>query len=219
VLTGDVNADLSPVGNTYFGTATLELRPLSSLSLGLGPTFESTRLHTGWVGAFPDASATATYGTRYVYADLHQTTVSLDLRLDWTFTPRLSLQLFVQPFLSNGRYRRFKELARSRSFDFDVYGREVGSISRSGGTYEVDPSGGGGVFSFSDPDFSAKSLRGNAVLRWEYLPGSVLYLVWTQTRLRDDGGERLLLGRDLRRTFSGEAENIIMGKLSYWWSP
>jgi hypothetical protein len=219
VTTGDVYADGSPSSSTYHGNVSLEIRPMSSLSVSAGPTLERSRSQTGWIGAFDDPEATATYGSRYVFADLALTTVSMDLRLNWTFAPTLSLQLFAQPFVSVGRYRHFKELARPRSLAFSEYGRAQGTVSRGDGQILVDPTGSasGATFSFDDPDFSVKSLRGNAVLRWEYLPGSVLYVVWTQLRARDDDGEPLTLGRALRGVANERAENIFMVKLSYWW--
>ena len=131
-----------------------------------------------FVRAVSDALATNTYGRRYVFADLHQTTLSMDTRVEWTFTPVLSLQVYAQPFVSAGDYSEFKEFAAPRTYDFDVYGRDRGTISREASTalYTVDPDGAGAApaFTFGDPDFNVRNLRGNAVLRWEYRPGSAL---------------------------------------------
>lgn len=90
------------------------------------------------------------------------------------YTPRLSLQLWAQPFLATGDYGRFKELSQPRTRDWDVYGEAAGTIAEADGAYTVDPDGSGPAqpFSFGTPDFNVRSLRGNAVLRWAYRPGS-----------------------------------------------
>ena len=220
VATGDIYADAGPTGGVYHGNVSLEVRPVSSLSVSLGPTVELTRSKAGWIGAFEDSAANLTHGSRYVFANLAQTTVSLDLRVNWTFTPNLSLQLFVQPFTSAGRYRHFKELARPESYAFNEYGRDQGSVTRADGHVSINPTDlpSGSTLDFDDPDFSVKSLRGNAVLRWEYLPGSVLYVIWTQMRARDDGREPMTVDRALDGMVNEHPENIFMVKLSYWWN-
>ena len=75
-----------------------------------------------WVANVQDEWMTETYGTRYVFAELDQKTVSCSIRLNWSLNPKLSLQAYIQPFIAVGAYNRFKELARPRSFDFNVYG-------------------------------------------------------------------------------------------------
>ena len=88
-------------------------------------------------------------------------------------------------------------------------------------SYEVDPDGPGpaDVLTFGKPDFNFKSLRGNAVLRWEYMAGSTLYFVWTQSRsdFEDDGDFNF--GASMGRMLQAPAENIFMVKLTYWWNP
>ena len=144
----------------------------------------------------------------------------MNIRLNWTFTPQLSLQLFVQPLISAGTYRQFREVGRPRSYDFNTYGTGASTISESGGTFTVDPDGPGPAspFTFSDPDFNLKSFRGNAVLRWEYLPGSTLYLVWTQTRYQSDVLGDFQFNRSVRELVDIRPDNIFMIKLSYWWN-
>jgi hypothetical protein len=142
------------------------------------------------------------------------------LRLNWTFTPKLTLQLYLQPFLAVGQYNEFKELARPRSFDYNIYGEGSSTISFSDDNYYVDPDGPGPApeFSFSNPDFNYKSLRGTIVLRWEYTPGSRLYFVWTQNRADFANPGNFNLGRDLGDLFSAPGDNIFMIKISYRWN-
>jgi len=136
-----------------------------------------------WVGAFSDSTAEATYSKRYVFAKLDYTELGASLRMNWTFTPRLSAQAFVQPLFSAGRYRQFKQLAEPNTYDFELFPEQ--DVQYTDGVYTVDPDGSGpaAAFFFGNPDFNLRSLRGNFVLRWEYLPGSSLYFVWTHGRM------------------------------------
>jgi hypothetical protein len=135
-----------------------------------------------------------------------------------TFTPSLSLQLYLQPLISHGDYEHFKELARPKSYAFNIYSDE--QIIRSNGEFEIDPDASGSAqsFSFDNPDFNYKSLRGNAVLRWEYKPGSTLYLVWTQNRWNDEYEEPFSFRRSGKQLLNTKPDNIFMIKATYWWS-
>jgi len=199
--------------------AMIDVKPSRSISLSFGPGFERNVDFTGWVGAFADPAAASTYGNRYVFALLNQTTLSANIRLNWTFTPELSLQLYVQPLISAAAYRDFRELARPRSYEYAEYGTGGSSITLKDGTYTVVPAGAGSLpFTFADPDFNLKSFRGNAVLRWEYLPGSTLYVVWTQTRSQTDVTGDFQFNHSLGQMLNIRPDNIFMVKLSYWWN-
>ena len=84
--------------------------------------------------------------------------------------------------------------------------------------YEVDPDGQGSAepFTFRNPDFNFKSLRGTVVLRWEVLPGSIFYLVWTQDRVNYLVPGELSFGRDFSNLLDSESNNIFLAKFSYW---
>jgi hypothetical protein len=196
----------------------IEWKPTDNLSLTVSPDYMRDRTIAHWVDAFDDPTATATYGRRYIFAELNQTTLAASIRLNWTFTPQLSLQLYAQPLISSGDYYDFKELARPRSYDFNIYNQEQSTFD--GKNYIIDPDGFGPADSlkFENPDFNFKSLRGNAVLRWEYMPGSTLYLVWTQSRSdREQIGE-FQFNRSFRRLWDADVDNIFMIKVAYWFS-
>jgi hypothetical protein len=194
------------------------VRPAPNVALSVEPGLFVNRTPTQWIGAYADSTAAATYATRYVFAALHQTEFSGGLRLDWTFTPKLSLQLYAQPLVSAGDYGAFRALAAPRTYDFDVY---ADSAHYDPGTQTIYPNGraAGDSIVLYNPDFTARSLRGNAVLRWEYLPGSTLYLVWTQSREAFDDSGAVAFGPAMRELLRTPAENIFMVKVSYWWSP
>lgn len=185
-----------------------------------GPVISRASLARQYVTAVRDSLAVNTYGHRYVFAGLSQTTVSLETRLDWTFAPTLSLQLYAQPFVASGNYRNFGELPAARARTFAVYGRDAGIIAleNTAGAYQVDPDGAGAAapFLLANPDFTSRSLQGNAVLRWEWRPGSELYLVWQQLRSGFVPEGQFDLGRDTGALFRAPATNVFVVKTTYW---
>ncbi|UCC72303.1 MAG: carbohydrate binding family 9 domain-containing protein [Gemmatimonadota bacterium] len=196
----------------------ITFRPASNVSISLGPTFEHSESSAQYVTAVDDAIATAFYGRRYVFADLEMKSISMNTRLNVTFTPTLTLELFAQPLISSARYTNFKEFDAPRRLAKSVYGEDVGTISREGRSYTVDPDGSGPAesFTFDDPDFNFRSLRGNAVLRWEFHPGSTLYLVWTQSRSDTAPVGDMDFDRDVDALFDAHADNIFLLKVNYW---
>jgi hypothetical protein len=204
-------------GVEWYGGISLRWKPRSNIEFSFGPGYSYCYDVAQWVRRVDDPLMSDTYGTRYVFGEIVQKTVSSEIRLNWTFTPRLSLQLYFQPFIAVGKYDHFKELARPRSYDFNEFGQDGSTISYDGEDYTVDPDGGGPAeaFNFSNPDFNYKSLRGTAVLRWEYRPGSVLYFVWTQNRSDEEYPGDFRFGRDFKRVFTAPGENIFLVKFTY----
>ncbi len=213
-------------GEQYQSEIDLQIKPSPNILLTVGPSLSRNITQAQWVGSYVDPTATQTFGSRYIFADLSQTTLSANIRLNWTFTPQLSLQLFAQPLISSGAYRNFKQFLEPGTFNFRVYGKDGSTIKeqRDGSgvasTFEVDADGAGPSqpYSFSNPDFNFKSLRGNAVLRWEYRPGSTLYLVWTQSRSDSEMLGDFEFNRSMDRLWSARPDNIFMVKFTYWWS-
>ncbi len=211
----------SDVGESgTFSGVTLSLKPVPSMTISLGPQLHLSHNPAQYVSSVTDATATDTYGGRYIFSDLDQTRVSMTTRVNWVMTPRVSLQLYAQPLLATGDYVSFKELARPRTFDFRYYGGPGTSLAYDAAQrrYSVDPDGLGpaGAFDIGDPDFNFKSLRLNTVFRWEWRLGSTLYVVWTQQRedLRNPG--HFSFGRDAHALFSAPADDILLVKLAYW---
>jgi hypothetical protein len=195
-------------------------RPSTSLHLTLQPSFSRTHAIGQFVTRVADPTATDTYGARYVFATLEQKQLAMVSRVDWTFTPTLSLQLFAQPLLASGDFQDYKEFARPRNFKFKIYGKDAGTITRdnSTGIYTVDPDGGGIApsFTFRDRDFNQRSLRGNAVLRWEYRPGSALFFVWQQSRFNSLNTGEFDFSRDFDGLWNAQPENVFVIKGTWW---
>ncbi len=206
----------------------LTIRPTSSVHVTVSPDVSLYHNTIQFVRGATDPLATSTYGRRYVFGNLFQTTLSATTRVDWTLTPLLSFQLYAQPFASAGRFRSFKELLTPATQNYIVYGQDNGSTitpvpdPTTGNTlsYTVDPDGPGIApsFSLNNPDFRTHSLRGNAVVRWEYRPGSALFFVWQQHRsdfLPFEGDFRT--GRETRMIF-GRPSNVFLVKATYWFA-
>ncbi|MCH2449749.1 MAG: carbohydrate binding family 9 domain-containing protein [Gracilimonas sp.] len=192
--------------------------PVPSVQISVYPEYVYQKDTDQYVTTAADPNATQTYGRRYVFADIKQHTLMTSIRLNWTFSTTMSLQTYVRPFISTGDYSKFKEFAEPGTYNFDVYGTDKGSISKSNGEYTVSPDNNGNSpdIRFSDPDFNFRSVQGNAVFRWEYMPGSTLYFVWQQQRSDFAGVGSFDIGRDLDGLFSAKPTNVFLVKVSYW---
>jgi hypothetical protein len=196
-------------------------RPASNVSVSLAPSYSYGESRAQYVTKVGDPTATAFYGVRYVFSDLYRRDLAMETRLNITFTPTLTLELYAQPFVSGAQYGHLKEYAAPRALDKLIYGQDIGTLTVRGTdprVFVVDPDGGGPAASFevTDPSFTLRSLRGNVVLRWEYRPGSTLFLVWTQDRSSELSDGLVDLGRDVSAVFSGAGRNIFLVKLNYW---
>ncbi|MGB3542633.1 DUF5916 domain-containing protein [Rubrivirga sp.] len=214
-------ANRNELGSWFHGIeAGVEIRPSSSLSIRVGPGLNRSHTEQQYVGAFDAPDLDATFGQRYVFGVIDQTTLSIDTRVNWTFTPTLSLQTFVRPFVSRGDYSAFRQLTEARQFELPLYGDGFGSVeqltSEDGDLSYRVTGADGGTAEFSDPNFTVRALQGNAVLRWEYRPGSSVFAVWQQQRSGSAPDGAFSFDRDVRGLFSDEVTNLFLIKLSYW---
>jgi hypothetical protein len=202
----------------------LTIKPSARLLVSLQPSYWRSVSATQFVTSLSDPTAADFAGTRYVFGKLDQRNLSMNTRINATFTPTLTLEMFAQPFLASGGYSEFKEFSAPRARQFRVYGRDVGTISDTAGTngvvrrYGVDPDGAGPAqaFAIDNPDFTLHSLRGTAVLRWEYRPGSTLFFVWTQQRAGQDPYRALEVSRDGGALFRDRPTNVFLIKGTFW---
>jgi hypothetical protein len=197
-----------------------DMRPTSTIHISFGPSYSGSRKSSQYITALTDPNATATYGKRYVFANLDQNTLSLDTRIEWTLTRTLSLQTYIQPFVASGRYTAIKEFARPGTFAFAVYGRDQGTEQYDAGTrlYTIDPDAAGPspAFQLPNPNFNLRSLHGNAVLRWEYRPGSTIFLVWQQERSGFVPTGQFDAAHDVGDIFRTVPTNVLLIKAAYW---
>ena len=176
----------------------LTVRPGPQWQLSIQPSYEREIDTQQYVAAL-SGGRPATFGRRYIFANIDRSTYSAEVRLNYTFKPDLNLDFYAEPFAASGRYNRFGELAAARS-------RLL---------LPVDPTG----TTFTDRDFNVRSFRSNLVLRWEWRPGSTLYLVWQQDRETEENLlTRASLG-DMFRSFNAGGDNFFAIKASWWFSP
>jgi hypothetical protein len=194
----------------------VEYRPAGNIYISISPGYSKNIDNSQYINTFTDSYATETFGKRYVFGELDQNTLLAIIRLNWTFTPNLSLQFYAQPLISTGKYAKYKELAKPGTYDFNVYGEGNSSYNKE--THIADPDGSGPAepIDLGENDFKFVSLRGNAVLRWEYLPGSVIYFVWTQTRSESYTNPEFQLNKVITNLTDLRPDNIFLIKVTYW---
>lgn len=174
----------------------LRIRLASNIEVSFGPSYNYGVQDAQWVDLVEE-NIDGHIEKHYVYGELERRTLDFTTRANISFTPTLSLQFYVQPFVTIGDYANFKELVEPKSYQFKLYALN------------------------ENRDFHRRSLRGNTVLRWEFRPGSTLFLVWTQSReaeleqLRTTDLEFRPLHR-LRSSFTDEGKNVFLMKCRYW---
>ncbi|MBM4187595.1 MAG: carbohydrate binding family 9 domain-containing protein [Gemmatimonadetes bacterium] len=201
--------------NWGFGFGTwLSWRPTTSVDLTVNPTIYYNRD----VWQYLDTRSVAGRD-EYLFGAIRQTTTAMTLRSNITVSPTLSLQLYAQPFISSGRYdgfRRVKAPRAPRFADrFDEFGDRASRDPDGNVVIDLDGTGGPAI-TLGNPDFTVLSLRSNFVLRWEYLLGSTLFLVWQHGRGGFDPDGRFRLGDRLGDLFRSPSSNVLLVKLNYW---
>jgi hypothetical protein len=179
---------------SYSVSPSLEFRVSSRFTSTLGLGFSRNRDDRQWYGNRLDAAGL----THYTFAHLEQRTTSIQARINFTATPNLTLQAYAEPFVSKGVYSDVRELADPRATSYLARFQPYTAGGEPGG-------------------FNFKQFRSNVVVRWEYRPGSALYLVWQQGRedSEPERGTRTLFG-DFDRLFAAHPNNTFLIKLSYW---
>jgi hypothetical protein len=162
-------------------------RPSSFLMLSTGLSFGRNRDQSQWVEELDG---------RYIFGRINQRTVSIRTRLNYTVTPSLTVQVYAEPFVSAGDYSDFKQLVDGRSRD---YARRYAATAYDG-----------------NPDFNYRSFRTTNVVRWEYRPGSTLFVVWQQGRERTLTRGTFDFKGDFGGVFDAPSTNVFLVKWAYW---
>ncbi|MFA5329163.1 MAG: DUF5916 domain-containing protein [Prolixibacteraceae bacterium] len=201
--------------NYWFG---LNVRPVNSISISFEPGYSIDNSELQYVEATQMSNE-----PRYIFAQLDQKTASFTFRLNYTFNPEFSLEYYGQPFVSAGKYSNFKRITipdaaqfsdRYRNFMTD----EI-NFNAIQNTYAIDENRDGSTdYSISNPDFSFRQFRSNLVVRWEYSPGSTLFLVWSQGRTGSSTNGAFQYGSDMKDLFGIQPHNVFLIKFSYWFS-
>ncbi len=183
----------------------------SNIDIFVGPSYSDRRDPLQYIDQVDDTAGQ----THFVFGHIRQNTAGLTMRLNWTFSPRLSLQAYAQPFVASGSYTEIKDVDDPGARRFSDRFTELPNLARSDGTYTaIAPTGAS--YQFGRPDFNFRQLRSTLVMRWEYRPGSSVFAIWShgRTSAGDDG--HFQLGDDLRALRQADGENVVMLKANYW---
>ncbi len=190
----------------------LAYRASDQLTLSMSPHFGHEVNANQWFGRFDTQNSDATSTSHYGFAQLDQRTLSMTTRFDFTATPTLTLQMYLAPYVTVGHYTKLHELGDPRAASYADRYKAYAPFDFA------DPNAYAG-YDASAGDFNYKALNTNAVLRWEYLPGSSIFVVWQQGREQYDRNYGSFAARrDYRDLFRAHPDNTFLIKASYWLS-
>lgn len=217
-IASGISGDGNQIGsNSISGFIDMDWRPSTSLTISVGPSIRKDFVKNQWINSFDDKEYQQTYGKRYIFGEMNQTTLSANIRINYSFTPEISLQMYIQPYFSVGDYEDFNYLEKSRSANYLKFAENGSKIEQNGNKYKISTVGNNTKnFEFDNPDFNYKSFKANAVLRWEVKAGSILYLVWTHDQVNEYDPGNFEFGKDFKNLMTSQSNNVYMLKFSYW---
>ncbi len=209
--------DANDWGENFTFTPGLILRPLKNLNLSIQTQFQSVKNKQQYIEHIDNGF------NRYILGDLDQKTIGITLRTNFCITPEMSLQLYAQPFVSNQKYNNFKKLIDPVNSDFSkrftYYDDSQYRYDAVDESYHFDEDLDGIIdYSIDDPDFNLIEFNSNLVYRWEYSPGSVLYITWSQNRYMKYTQGKYSFNDSFKNMWSDYPGNLFLIKLSYWFS-
>lgn len=154
-----------------------------------------------------------TFGNRYIFSSIDRTTLSLQTRLDYAFTPDLTLEMYAEPFVASGNYYSPGEMPKPQSYKLNYY--NVQGLNSDGDFIINDE---GSQFTVPNRDFLVKSFRSSIVLRYQWRPGSTFFLVWQQNRFARNRENRFVKPGDLVNALGETGDNLFALKFTYWFS-
>ena len=211
--------------------SSIDFRPTQAVTVSIQPGYNAQEGKLQFLKSQADAAIPATFGRRYLFASVKQHSLDLTTRLDVTFRPNLSLQFYTQPFVATADYRDFKQLLAASSMDylhfgeagstlqcFDASDASVSCSATKIAYYLADPDGSGpaAAIRIGNNNFNSRSLNGNAVLRWEYRPGSTMFFVWSTNCAAGAVDPRFRATDDVRHLCQGPSNNVFAVKATYW---
>ena len=190
-------------------------RPIDALSVAFHPNIYFTRNDLQYV-----EESRFNNEARYILGQLDQTTLQLRFYLNFNITPDLTIQYFGAPFISSGAYTNFKMVSNASAKTYGdrthQYSSNEISFNTTNDIYEIDENQDGTTdYIIENPDFNFKQFQSNLVIRWEFTPGSMVYLVWTQNKTNYDGLGTFDFSQDMDHLFTTIPTNVLMIKLSY----
>jgi hypothetical protein len=198
-----------------YASLTMTYVPINSFNISLSASINSNNRKLQYV-----TNDSYNENTRYVNASLDQDTFNMSLRLNYTIAPNLSIQYYGSPFISRGRYSNFKYIRDSQATTFtdrfQSYSNDQISYDRNSDSYLIDENKDATTdYTIGNPNFSSIQFQSNLVARWEYIPGSEIFLVWSQGLTRSGNAEDKLLSSLGDNIFGQTAHNIFLIKATY----
>jgi hypothetical protein len=201
-------------GYLYWGEAEFSVQPNDRIIIGVEPRYVRRSDPRQYL-ATESGGSDVTYGERYVFGFIERSELAAPIRINYSFTPDLSLEVYAEPFASSGLYSDIGELAAPETFDLRLYGTDGTTIERNeDGDYNITD--GEDQFTIDNPDFNSLSFRSNLVLRWEWRPGSTLFVVWQANRADYLNDGTPVNPGSLFDAFSSPGDNVLSVKLTYW---
>lgn len=202
-------------GHSTEWNGALTLRPGPRLELTLTPSYRDSESGRQYVMTRNDGTA-ATYGSRYVFAHVDQRQISMRFRLNYALTPNLTIETYAEPFAASGTYGEYGELGARLDKDLRAYGTDGTTISAPDSTGARVVTDGAKRFTIGNNDFNLRSFRSNAVMRWEWRPGCVLFVVWQQDRAAQRTRGLTVNPGALWDAVRADGTQVLALKASYW---
>ncbi len=193
----------------------LTYRPSKALMLSLNPSYNVSNRVLQYVENVEWGS-----NISYINASLAQQLYTLQLRVNYSITPDLSIQYYGRPFFAKGNYSSFKRITNPRAKElndrFSLFTSEQITYNSDDEVYSIDENGDGTTdYQLDNPNFNFRSFQSNLVVRWEYRPGSTLFLVWSQGRESFENDYRQNLEYSAKDLLDAYPHNIFLVKLAY----
>ncbi len=192
----------------------LTAKPGQSFSVTLSPSFSKNSNTMQYVTYIPDDD-------RYILSQIDQQVVSMSIRLNYNITPELTIQYWGQPFLAAMDYSKYKKVTDPRAENladrYHIFTDSEIAYNEEENSYSVDENNAGTVtYTFDNPDYNYDEFLSNLVARWEFRPGSTLYLVWSQTRNYYEPTGSFSLDQNLDKLYTSEKPyNVFLVKFTY----
>ena len=199
----------------YSGSGSLSLRPTGQWTFSAAPQYARLVEPRQYIATRAGGSA-LTYGQRYIFSFIDRSTLSAQFRLSYLLKPDLTVELYAEPFAASGRFSRFGELPAPRRRDLRTYGAAAGTSLARATDGSVHVTDAADSFTLPNPDFNIISFRSNVVVRWEWNPGSTMFLVWQQNRAGSRAVGDLVGPGRLWDAFTATGDNFLALKIAYW---
>ena len=210
-----ITQNFDDAGTFNFYSGNISFRPNNTILFSAGPFYSDITPAMQYVTAVDYNNE-----KRYIISRMHQSTFGLSMRLEYYITPDLSVQYYGQPFISAGNYSEFKRVTDPKAKEYEdrfhLYSDNEITYNSGNNTYDIDENHDGSVdYYFDDPNFNFMQFRSNFVVRWEYIPGSTAYFVWSQGRTGSNPEGDFAFKNDMQNLFDIHPHNIFLIKVSY----